>query len=77
MLDALIEGIKRLKGEQQIDSSLKDLSRVYGDGISETLVLDLARAKEVKEPEVKLRLLAEHPAIIYTSPTTIKENLAL
>jgi hypothetical protein len=49
---------------------IDELSKDYGDKIPETLVLDLAKNNEVEDPEEKLMFLAEHLAIIYTSPTT-------
>jgi helix-turn-helix protein len=53
---------------------IDDLSKDYGDSIPETLVLDLARKEEVENPEEKLRFLADHLLIIYTSPTTFKKT---
>ena len=73
---AAVEGLEEYKRGKMavLLQIIDDLSKVYGDEIPETLVLDLARAKEVEEPEVKLRFLAEHLAIIYTSPTTFKKT---
>lgn len=53
---------------------IDELSKDYGEGIPETLVLDIARSKNVEDPEEKLRFLANHLAIIYTSPTTFKKT---
>jgi len=53
---------------------IDELSKDYGDNIPETLVTDLARKEEVVNPEEKLRFLARHLLIIYTSPTTFKKT---
>lgn len=53
---------------------IDDLSKDYGENIPETLVIDLARKNDVENPEEKLRFLAKHFVIIYTSPTTLKKT---
>lgn len=53
---------------------IDELSKDYEDMIPETLVIDLARKNDVENPEEKLRFLAKHLAIIYTSPTTFKKT---
>lgn len=71
-----IRGLRKYKrGKIEVLLSIiDDLSQDYGDGIPETLVVDMANDKGVEEPGKKLRFLREHALIIYTSPTTFKKT---
>ncbi|MGC8935693.1 MAG: hypothetical protein ACP5LN_11085 [Thermoproteota archaeon] len=53
---------------------IDELAKDYEDKIPLTLVIDKALQEGVEQPEEKLRFLAKHLAIIYTSPTTFKKT---
>lgn len=71
----LEKGIKEFKqGAGLVLKIIEDLSKDYEDEIPVTLVIDKCKGAGVDEPGKILRKMAEHLAIVYTSPTTIAKT---